>query len=90
MDVFWAVSGGADPVALLERYPGRFKMLHVKDGVPPYTDQSQADVGKGNIDFKPIFARANGIEHYFVESDSAADPMMFAANSYQYLKNLTF
>jgi sugar phosphate isomerase/epimerase len=90
MDLFWAVSGGADPIALLERYPGRFKMFHVKDGVPPYTDKTQADVGKGSIDFKPIFARAKGIQHYFVESDSAADPMVFAANSYKYLRNLTF
>ena len=47
-------------------------------------------VGKGSIDFKPIFAHAPGIEHYFVESDSAADPMVFAANSYTYLRNLTF
>ena len=90
MDLFWAVSGGADPIALLKRYPGRFKMFHVKDGVAPYTDKTQTDVGKGSIDFKPIFADAKGIEHYFVESDSAADPMMFAANSYQYLKNLNF
>jgi sugar phosphate isomerase/epimerase len=90
MDLFWAVSGGADPIALLERYPGRFKMFHVKDGVAPYTDKTQADVGTGSIDFKPIFARGKGIEHYFVESDSAADPMMFATNSYKYLRNLTY
>jgi sugar phosphate isomerase/epimerase len=90
MDLFWAVSGGANPIALVERYPGRFKMFHVKDGVAPYTDKTQSDVGKGSIDFKPIFARAPGIEHYFVESDSAADPMVFAANSYIYLRNLTF
>jgi sugar phosphate isomerase/epimerase len=90
MDLFWAVSGGADPITLLRRYPGRFKMFHVKDGVAPYTDQTQADVGKGSIHFKPIFADAKGIQHYFVESDSAADPMTFAANSYQYLKNLNF
>lgn len=90
MDIFWAVSGGADPVALLERYPGRFKMLHVKDGRPPYTDATQTDVGAGQIPFAPVFARAKGIEHYFVESDSAADPMLFAANSFKFLKNLEF
>jgi sugar phosphate isomerase/epimerase len=90
MDLFWAVSGGADPVTLLERYPGRFKMLHVKDGTPPYTDASQTDVGQGTIDFKHIFANAKGIEHYFVESDSAADPIAFARHSNSYLANLTF
>ena len=90
MDLYWAVSSGADPIAMLDRFPGRFKMLHIKDGRPPYTDPSQTDVGAGTIDFKPILARAKGIEHYFVESDSAADPIRFAANSYRYLKNVQF
>jgi sugar phosphate isomerase/epimerase len=90
MDIYWAVSGGADPLALLERYPGRFKMLHIKDGKPPYDDASQTDIGRGTIDFKPILAKAKGIEHYFVESDSAADPMAFAASAYKYLSTLSF
>jgi sugar phosphate isomerase/epimerase len=90
MDIFWAVSGGADPRALLAKYPGRFRMFHVKDGVAPYTDASQTDVGKGTIDFAPIFAAGAGVEHYFVESDSAADPMAFAESSRRYLSNLNF
>ena len=59
MDIYWAVNGGADPVALLARYPGRFKMLHVKDSTGP-PDHKMADVGAGTIDFKTIFARAHG------------------------------
>jgi sugar phosphate isomerase/epimerase len=90
MDIYWATSGGADPLGLLAKYPGRFRMFHVKDGNPPYNDASQTDVGQGAIDFKPIFAKATGIEHYFIESDSAADPIVFAANSYKYLSNLEF
>ena len=89
MDIYWAVNGGADPLELLARYPGRFKMLHVKDGQRPPGDV-QTDVGAGTIDFKSIFARAKGIEHYFVESDSPADPMAFAAASYKYLSHLDF
>lgn len=90
MDLYWAVSGGADPLQLLAAYPGRFTMFHIKDGRPPYTDASQTDLGAGTIDFKPIFARAKGIEHYFVESDSAADPMAFAAAGRRYLATLEF
>lgn len=90
MDIYWAVSGGSKPLELLARYPGRFKMFHVKDGRAPWTDASQDVVGQGTIDFKPIFADAKGIEHYFVESDSAADPIAFAAASYKYLSNLEF
>jgi sugar phosphate isomerase/epimerase len=90
MDIYWAVSGGADPLDLLARYPGRFKMFHVKDGRPPYTDASQTDVGQGTIDFKPILARGKGIEHVFVESDSAADPLLFADTAYKYVSKLDY
>lgn len=90
MDIYWAVSGGANPLELLARYPNRFAMFHIKDGKPPFTDASQTDVGQGQIDFRPILAKAQGIQHYFVESDSAADPFAFAANSFSYLRSLEF
>ena len=31
MDIFWTTVGRADPVAYLESYPGRFKLMHIKD-----------------------------------------------------------
>ena len=48
-------------------------------------DHKMADVGAGTIDFKPIFAQAKGIEHYFVEHDQPADAIASAAASYKYL-----
>lgn len=90
MDIYWAVSGGADPLALLARFPGRFKMFHVKDGKPPYNDASQTDLGQGTIDFKPIFRNGTDMEHYFMESDSAADPLAFADAGYKYLAKLEY
>src|SRR5262249_17626049 len=60
MDIYWVVNGGGDPLAFLQRYPNRFKMLHVKDSMGP-PDNKMADVGAGTIDFKTIFARAKGI-----------------------------
>jgi len=90
MDIYWAVSGGADPLALLAKFPGRFKMFHVKDGKPPYNDASQTDLGQGTIDFKPVFKRGTNIEHYFMESDSAADPLAFADAGYKYLAKLEY
>jgi sugar phosphate isomerase/epimerase len=83
------VNGGADPLELLARYPGRFKMLHVKDAMPG-PEHKMADVGAGSIDFKTIFARARGIEHYFVEHDQPADPFASAAASFSYLSKLEF
>jgi len=87
MDVYWVVNGGGDPIDLLTKYPGRFKMLHLKDsmGAP---DHKMADVGSGTIDFKAILARAQGIEHYFVERDDPTDALASAKASYAYLSGV--
>jgi len=89
MDIYWVVNGGADPLDLLARFPGRFKMFHVKDAMPG-PEHRMADVGAGSIDFKTIFAHARGIEHYFVEHDQPADPFASAAASFGYLSKLEF
>jgi sugar phosphate isomerase/epimerase len=89
MDIYWVVNGGADPLALLSRYPGRFKMLHVKDSAGP-PDNKMTAVGAGTIDFKKIFASAKGIEHYFVEHDQPADAIASASASYRYLAAMEF
>jgi len=89
MDVYWVVNGGGNPVELLGKYPGRFKMLHLKDsmGAP---DHKMADVGAGTIDFKTILARSKGVENYFVERDDPTDPMASATASFKYLSQLEF
>lgn len=89
MDIYWVVNGGGNPVEILDRHPGRFKMLHVKDSAGP-PDQKMVDVGAGVIDFKTIFEHAKGIEHYFVEHDQPPDPFADAAASFKYLANLNF
>lgn len=88
MDLYWVVNGGGDPLAFLAKYPGRFKMLHVKDSAGP--EHRIADVGTGSIDFKTIFARAKGVEHYFVENDHPTDEIASISTSYKYLANLEF
>ena len=89
MDVYWVVNGGGNPVELLGKYPGRFKMLHLKDSMGP-PDQKMADVGSGTIDFKAVLSHAKGIENYFVERDDPTDPMASAAASFNYLSRLEF
>ena len=89
MDVYWVVNGGGDPVDLLTRYPGRFRLLHLKDSMGP-PDHKMADVGSGTIDFKAILARAKGIEHYFVEHDNPPDAFADIAASYSYLSKLEY
>lgn len=31
MDIFWMKAGGAEPLEFLKNFPGRFKLLHIKD-----------------------------------------------------------
>ena len=50
-------------------------------------------MGKGEIDYRPIFAAADqaGMEHFYIEQDSApasGDSMAAAAESYRYLAGL--
>ncbi|MCU0450073.1 MAG: sugar phosphate isomerase/epimerase [Bernardetiaceae bacterium] len=83
MDTYWAWHGGADPVALLEKYPGRFVSLHLKDmkkGEPVGLTTGHADVetnvvlGTGQLDFAKLMAAAvrTGVKQYFIEDESSA------------------
>jgi sugar phosphate isomerase/epimerase len=79
-DCGWMVTAGANPVEFFEHYPGRYRMIHVKDftsttktsttlGLGP--DQAATELGRGHIDYVPILTAAKkaGVEHYFVEQD---------------------
>jgi sugar phosphate isomerase/epimerase len=91
MDLYWITKGGGDPLAYFKKWPGRFPLVHVKDAGPA-PDYRMEDVGKGTIDWRPIFAAHDmaGIKHYFVEHDSPADPMLSIKTSYEYLRDLKF
>lgn len=74
MDLYWVIKAGADPVAYFKKYPGRFKIWHVKD----MDDQGRfAPVGKGTIDFARILAQKekSGMKYYMVEQDKTFDGM---------------
>ncbi|MGB6153832.1 MAG: sugar phosphate isomerase/epimerase [Pricia sp.] len=74
MDLYWVTKAGADPVAYFEKYPGRFKIWHVKD----MDDQGRfAPVGEGTIDFARILAekQKSGMKYYMVEQDQTFDGM---------------
>jgi sugar phosphate isomerase/epimerase len=91
MDVYWLVKGNQAPLDYFSRYPGRFPMLHVKD-MDSRPDRLDPAVGRGIIDFKKIFARADeaGIKHYFVEQENSSTPWEDIRASFDYTKNLRF
>ncbi len=68
MDLYWVTKADKDPVAYFKKYPGRFKIWHVKD----MDDQGRfAPVGNGHIDFARILAnkKLSGMKYYMVEQD---------------------
>lgn len=75
MDIGWVVVGGADPVAMIEKYAGRVDLLHVKDmrkdpnGPLGYYS---TELGNGEIDWTAVFkaGRAAGVSGYFVEQEA--------------------
>lgn len=80
MDCGWVVAGGGDPESLLRTHPGRVSMLHVKDfkrAAPGTTEHAAAELGRGSIDYRPIFAQAaktQKIKHFFVEQEQFDKP----------------
>lgn len=90
MDIYWVVRAGYDPIKLFSENPGRFAMWHVKD-----MDKNKAEwnteVGKGKIDFKPIFAKAkeSGMKYFFVEQETnyQPDPIGAIASSAKFIKS---
>lgn len=97
MDVFWIKHPGEEPVALLKKYPGRFKLMHLKDRQPgtPGNLNGDADVetnvvlGKGDVGIAAIMkaAKQAGVEHYFIEDESSRSVLQ-VPESLKYLKRL--
>ncbi|MCW5914968.1 MAG: TIM barrel protein [Chitinophagaceae bacterium] len=62
MDIYWVVTSGHDPVKWINRYPGRFKLSHVKDrkkNVPLSEKEATCVLGTGEIDFRKIIKAGN-------------------------------
>jgi sugar phosphate isomerase/epimerase len=99
IDCGWMVFAGRNPVDYFNKYPNRFPMIHVKDFLPRQKDVSGtsnteemlgAELGRGVVDYKPIFAAAQkaGLQHYFAEQEgpfSRMDQLHAAQVAYDYL-----
>lgn len=97
MDVFWVKHPGQDPVALLQKYPGRFPLMHLKDRKPGTegNQKGHADVetnvvlGSGDVGIAAVMkaAKKAGVKHYFIEDESSRS-MEQVPQSLEYLKSL--
>ena len=103
LDIFWMTAAGASPVDFLKKYPGRFKMLHLKDASEAISfsgdggsfDQwmplfpKMADPGSGVFDIPSIITAAtkSGAEHFYLERDLTPQPDKTLTDSFEYLKD---
>jgi len=74
LDTYWALFAGQDPVAFLNKYPGRFELIHIKD--MNAQDRSFAEVGTGILPLDAIVAAAPnaGAKALIVEQDVCKRP----------------
>lgn len=97
LDILWAFHPGADPSALLKKYPQRFKLMHVKDlrkGVTgDFTGSTSVEndvaLGTGQIDVAAVIKAASksSIEHYYIEDESSSVKVQ-VPQSLKFLKGL--
>jgi sugar phosphate isomerase/epimerase len=89
LDIAWAIKGGADPVALFQKHPGRFPLWHVKD--LDADGKTVLPVGKGTINYEPVFKGASiaGLAHYFIEHDMPKDALQSIQESIKTVKKIT-
>ncbi|OFY57279.1 MAG: sugar phosphate isomerase [Bacteroidetes bacterium RBG_13_46_8] len=84
-DLYWMVLGGKNPVDYFTRYPGRFKLWHVKD---------EKEIGaSGKMDFKTLYENASlaGLQYSIVEQEEfTTTPMEGIQASLEYLRNADF
>lgn len=102
LDCGWMVAAGYNPVEYFRNYPGRYRMLHIKDFVATSTPSTSlarderpqgTELGRGHIDYKPILLAAQkaGIHDYYVEQEPPFPDMPALAAvkvDYQYLRAL--
>ena len=81
MDVYWVQHGGGDPLALLNKYPDQFVLLHLKDmarGLKGNTSghenvETNVVLGTGQIQMDKIVQRAMELQipYLFIEDESS-------------------
>ena len=99
MDVMWVAMPGQDPVALLRKYPDRWRSMHMKDmkrgtatGLTARLGPTdEVPVGSGAIDFPGLLAVAReiGVRNYFIE-DETAEPFEGMPRSIDFLESVKF
>ncbi len=87
LDAYWAVMGGADPAAVLERLGDRALLIHIKDGpAVSYDHDVMVPIGAGQIDWRRVLAAPSGLRWHIIELERLhVDTFTALERSYAYL-----
>ena len=99
IDILWTFFPGGNPTELINKYPTRFKLLHLKDlrkGVTGNLSggtarENDVALGTGQLDLPSILkaAKKAGIKHYYIEDESPSYATQ-VPKSILYLKSLKY
>ena len=91
VDIGNALKAGADPIHYLKKYPGRAKLVHLKEysaGNPP------AAIGDGQVNWAEVFEVCEGLHqpewYIFEQEEKGYDVWDSAAQSLAYLQELSW
>ena len=79
--------GGADPVEILKKYPGRARSIHIK----PFSTNPEAVIGEDTINWPAVFEFCETKGHtewYIVEHETSSHPLETIQKTYGVLQRL--
>lgn len=93
LDIGNMLNGGAKAMEVMQKYPGRFESMHVKDEIKATEGHEPFEstiLGKGVVPIKSIIdlGRASGTKHFIIEQESyqGKTPMECAEEDIQIMK----
>jgi sugar phosphate isomerase/epimerase len=97
IDIFWVLHGGADPLAYVKKYPGRFELMHLKElrrdtpgnNTGKAANETSVALGNGGTNWPVMLRQAQklGVKKYYIE-DEAKNAIEQIPSTISYLNTL--
>ncbi len=87
LDTSNCMAGGADPVAVLKKYPGRARTIHLK----AHGGGPDAVIGEDKVEWKEVFAFCESqgkTQWYIVEHETGKDPLDAVKRCFEALRGM--
>lgn len=87
LDTSNCMDGGADPVEVLKKYPGRARTIHLK----AFGGGPEAVIGEDKVNWQDVFnlcETQGSTKWYIVEHESSKDPLNAIKRSFEALKRM--